>query len=142
MNKTGKDYSKPNGYRPISLVPVLGKVISENQFGYISDRSTESSVTKALERAEFYKKKDGCVTISFDAQNAFNNIEWTSILETLEKHAPARLHKIICSFPDKRLAIVQCIDGELRNGVPQGLVFVQSYGVLLFDSIAKYTLKI
>ena len=104
LNKPKKDPTEASSYRPITLLSSLDKVfekiilhylkeeleekkiLDEHQYGFREGRSTESALDEMTKTINCFKKKyNHSILISFDVQGAFDRIEWSSLLKTLEK---------------------------------------------------------
>lgn len=107
--KKGKDPKASTSYRPICLLPVLGKVVEKlirlrvvyglesnkflhkAQYGFRECRSTEVAIISALD----YVKEVKCkglypVLVSVDIKGAFENIQWNFVRAIL-REAPIDL---------------------------------------------------
>ena len=143
--KPGKpDYSDPKAYRPISLLPVLGKVLekvilarlqyletaanwlSENQHGFRSGKSTVTAIEALIKQANHgFSMKAYTACALLDIQGAFDNTWHDSIITNLEENkCPKYLNKIIYSFLSERTAVMQLHETEtliqIEKGCPQG----------------------
>ena len=138
--KPGKDLQLANGYRPISLIPCLGKILekclharlaehmagrlSERQFGFTKGKSTEDAVHNLLRDI-----RDGRATHSYtavvclDIKAAFDTVDWCYIQEQLVVYkVPYLLRKMVSSYFDKRVAVSGSATLQVRRGCPQGSV--------------------
>ena len=144
--------SLPSDFRPISLLPILGKVLekfvaikwilprisvaaSSSQFAYIP--SIGGGTTTALiliqhKILEFLDSSSGAVRVlSIDFAKAFDKIPHPGILETAYKfHLPKKAISWVRSFLSERFQRVKIRDkfSNWHSGVPQGSVI----GPLLF----------
>lgn len=137
---------KPDAYRPICLLDTIAKGVetiinnrlqeeleedrlSERQFGFRRGRSTLTALDTvynmvAEERKRPWQRRNRCLMVLLDVQNAFNSIEWEVILDSLRtKGISPYLRRILSSYLQDRYII----DEEGRKhtmsaGVPQGSV--------------------
>ena len=142
-----------DNYRPVSMLPILGKilekiiynrlysfltsmnVIYDNQFGFRKNHSTSHainySVNKILNEIEM---KNHVVGIFIDLSKAFDTIDHQKLLAKLEHYGiRGRCHKILKSYLSDRTQQTKFQDtisnkNEVEFGVPQGSVL----GPLLF----------
>lgn len=135
-----KDRTCTGAYRPISLVPTLGKALESaiikrledetnvdtigEQHGYVNTRSTVTAI-KAT-----YDWVDSCpnrhITGAFlDITGAFDHVRWVPLLDTVRAlGASSKVTNILISYLKGRTASLE-IDGstqrkEMTRGCPQG----------------------
>ena len=143
--KRGKDKSKAESYRPISLISCVGKLmerlintrlvwyleekkhITPEQAAFRQDRSTENQITyiaQAIEHA--FQDKKHTLAVWIDLEKAFDKV-WKEGLK-LKLHqcgVAGRMFKWIGQYMHNRKAKVQLKQHlskkrTLRQGVPQG----------------------
>lgn len=110
-----RDWTLPNSYRPISLLPTIGKIyerlvtnrltehldvnngLSQAQYGFRKGRSTVDAIERVknvvLESQESY-----VVAILVDISGAFDSLWWTTIYEALNR---VTVTKTIFEVPNK-----------------------------------------
>lgn len=147
--KPNKQSSSPSSYRPISLLPVLGKLfekvmtarialfmldnnlINKYQCGFRKRKSTIHQLIRLAEHIfkRFNKKPSGrSVLIFIDAEKAFDTV-WHNGLkkQLLDAKIPIKIIRWISSFLDNRYGCVKvnnCVSRivPLYAGVPQGSI--------------------
>lgn len=149
-----KDPTDPKSYRPISLLPVIGKILekaiagrlkeivhnneksSTRQYGFRPGRSTEDAIVE-LQRAVRSARGKYAIGLLFDISGAFDNVWWPSILGSLkDRNCPKNLYSLIRSYLSERRAILgttQTIEKEVTKGCPQGSVLGPLFWNLIFD---------
>ena len=149
----GDAKDNPTNYRPISLLPILGKlfekiladrlleflnennILTQNQFGFRKNYSTELAIAdiynNLLDNLE--KKKHTCA-VFLDLAKAFDSVDHTILLKKLHKYGiRGKAHELMKSYLRNRQQYVNVSDADslfliLEYGVPQGSVL----GPLLF----------
>ena len=149
----GGDKENPSSYRPISLLPALGKLLekivsiraldhlnenellSKHQFGFRKHFSTEFALLDIYEKLLFNLDKNlSSCAIFLDLAKAFDSVDHTILLSKLGKygfHGP--FLEFFKSYLDSRSQFVKlgCITSTIlpiKFGVPQGSIL----GPLLF----------
>lgn len=147
INKPGKDPTDCGGYRPISLLPVLSKllervilvrftnfleennILPEQQYGFRAKRSTTHQLKRVKDLiSNGLAQKQSTGMIMFDIQKAFDQVWHNGLLYKLHNiNLPLYLTKIIASFLLGRSFVVS-VNGKISSikhipfGVPQGAV--------------------
>jgi len=97
---TDKDPSLPGSYRPVSLLPVISKVLERlvvvsieretegrmcgDQHGFTAGKSTGSAIKECLSWVEDRKEKL-VVGVFMDISGAFNNLSWEALMEDMRE---------------------------------------------------------
>lgn len=140
-------------YRPISLLPVMAKVIekvvkkrllsfyskfsffSENQLGFIEGKSTEDALVKVLtELQNGLNDNRSTAGVFIDITKAFDCVDHQILLEKLSisgvRGIPLQWFKSYLSERKQRVRVGNCVSEPLtvKYGVPQGSVL----GPILF----------
>lgn len=159
--KPGKNPNNVDGYRPISLIPVLSKIfekliatrfwkqtnkkISEIQHAFLPKHGVHS-ICHQLESSLRYNlsNRKHNVILSEDIEKAFDRVVSTFVLDELrEWDIPFQMIKLIYSFLSNRMIIVK-VDGyfsqlyPLDNGVPQGSPLSVVLFTIYVNSLARF----
>ncbi|KAL0852476.1 hypothetical protein ABMA28_000643 [Loxostege sticticalis] len=141
LPKPGKEsYTDPKSYRPIGLLPVLGKIwekmlirrirwhtmdsLSKRQYGFTPQRSTEDSLYDMMThiKAELRAKKL-IVMVSLDIEGAFDSAWWPAIICRLaETGCPRNLRRVVDSYLKNRKVSVRYAGSEYSTGTSKGCV--------------------
>ena len=149
----GDSVLSAGNYRPISLLPIFSKIferliynrlisfitdnkiLSELQFGFQSNKSTEQAVTtiiSTIEKAKEEKKSSYCIFLDF--AKAFDTVNHEILLHKLDYYGVSGIaQNLFKSYLTNRLQQTE-VNGTLsdmgiiQHGVPQGSVL----GPLLF----------
>ncbi|GJQ77957.1 hypothetical protein Trydic_g2318 [Trypoxylus dichotomus] len=163
--KAGKtDMSDVKSYRPISLLPVIGKALdsllinrieyhvfangsmSDNQYGFRRGRST----VDAIERVVGFVKKakdeaDYSAVILLDISGAFDHAWWPQIKNQLSrKNCPRNLSRMANAYFSEREGVIEepglIVSRQVVRGCPQGSRSGPGYWNILYDSIFELNL--
>ncbi len=143
-----KSKTKPkdqvSSYRPISLLPTIAKVLekliierinyyllkknllSDKQFGFTKQKSTETAIEYLISKAKNQlKKRAFLLIVSLDIRGAFDNCVWPAILKQLRnKNCPKNLYNVIKSYLQHRKVILKInnlkVEKYLTKSTPQG----------------------
>lgn len=161
FTKKNKNHKQPSSYRPISLLPVMGKLLERliknrmnfqldsknflnpNQYGFRSCRSTTILLNETIQTIKNnllnYKY---CTLISFDIQGAFNNIIHDVIIQIIDQlPVDNYIKNMLKSFLNYRTIQID-YKGEIINyftlkGCPQGSCLGPSLWLLVADKLLK-----
>ena len=147
LPKPGKDLTKPTSYRPISLLPAMGKIFErivasrfsaflekvdyfdENQAGFRKKRSTVDQLFKLSQSVSTaLKKHKKAVGVFLDVEKAFDAVWLEGLKYKLgrpEIGIPTKIIRLLSSFlTNRHLRVHQnsAISNkiELKAGTPQG----------------------
>lgn len=150
-----KDESDPKSYRPISLLPVLGKILEKliherlnttfqdhprsasRQFGFRTGKSTEDAIME-LRRITTASTEKYALAILLDISGAFDHVWWPSVLLQLQqRNCHRNIYRLLQSYLSERTAKIQGACQELKKsvnrGCPQGSILGPKLWNLVFD---------
>lgn len=145
--KKGCDLAQTSSYRPISLLPIAGKIfealinktlvnfleshelLSDMQYGFRHSRSTGDLLSYVTEHISRVLDKQGETrSVALDISKAFDKVWHQGLLTKLRCYGiTGQLHKLLASFlQDRQMSVV--LDGQrssnkqINAGVPQGSI--------------------
>jgi hypothetical protein len=148
-------------YRPISLLPVIGKVLekllinrinwhirknntqSSKKFGFTPNKSTEDTISFVIEYAKNHLRlKKYFLIIMLDIKGAFDNAWWPQILLQLKKlECPQNIYNLINSYLNDRQVMIKIghlfATKEVDKGCPQSSALGPGLWNILFDELLK-----
>lgn len=143
FNKQGKDPEDPSNYRPISLLPSIGKVLEKllinrlrhsniklmkdhsQQYGFKNNTSTEHAISDVINHIKSNQKSKHTILITLDLKGAFDSLWWPQIRKSLVKaDCPSNIFYTMKHYLENRSIQVK-YDGGIINrpvdrGCPQG----------------------
>ena len=156
--KPGKPRSNPENYRPISLLPTLGKIVEriiltrldeqceelniipQEQFGFRRTLGTELQLLRLTETIhQAYESKEVAIGAFLDIKRAFDTVWHQGLISKLYTlNINPNIVKIIASYLTNRSFVISIgqeisTPRALRAGVPQGSV-ISPYIYNLFTS--------
>ena len=144
FRKEGKPLNNPSSYRPITLLPILGKIyeklilqriqhflsnsnlLSGLQHGFTERRSAETALESLLSSITINKQNNYYTSlISIDFTGAFDNLPYSkSLLSLIKLKLPIQFLNILASFLEDRRAQVDWRNPSVLHyfsrGCPQG----------------------
>ncbi|GBM73337.1 Retrovirus-related Pol polyprotein from type-1 retrotransposable element R1 [Araneus ventricosus] len=144
FQKLGKDPKLPTSYRPIALLPTLGKALEKlltqrltfyleknnklnsNQHGFREGKSVDSAISSLMDKIATARREGlHVIALSLDIKGAFDNILHQAILNNLIKNeAPPNIINIFANLLKNRKIILNTQDGiairDQLKGCPQG----------------------
>ncbi|GBN80125.1 Putative protein in type-1 retrotransposable element R1DM [Araneus ventricosus] len=103
FHKKGKPKSETKSYRPVSLLPTLGKVVvklflerlnfhlttnklqADNQYGFTINKSYEEAIVDFIDKIGIARStKSNPLVISLDIKGAFDHLQYNSIKNSLK----------------------------------------------------------
>ncbi|CAK1585042.1 unnamed protein product [Parnassius mnemosyne] len=160
-----EDYTIAKAYRPIGLLPILGKVLeklfvtrltwqlghenklSGRQYGFLPQRGTEDALYDALEIVkESLRNKEIAVIVSLDIEGAFDNAWWPAVITELQKRdADPAVLRLIMSYLSERSITLRYANAEVTKNTNKGCIQGSICGPLmwnvLLDSLLQETEK-
>ena len=141
--KAGKDnYAKIESYRPLGLLPILGKILealfikrikyllkkeeilSDRQFGFTEQTSTIDALDSIITKIKKHKvNKKQVLLLSLDIQGAFDHAKWPIIMKRLyDYNIPNNLFQLVKSYLSDRESLYPVSEGYIRKATNQGCV--------------------
>lgn len=143
--KPGKDPTQPASYRPITLSPILSKllekiihdrllkaslskdIIKPHQTAFLPKRGTENNILRVLQHtSNNFNKNRLTLVVSTDLKQAFDRAWHAGLIDTLGSYTPHNFLLLIRSFLNNRKLFFK-IDNTLSSwsltpnrGMPQG----------------------
>lgn len=159
--KRNKNPRNPSSYRPICLLPMLGKILErlikhrlnhylesqnffhDSQFGFREGRNTIQLLQKLKSKIIKYLGKNiYCALISFDIVGAFDNINWNTLAEIINNlPIPNYLKNFLLSFLSNREIITDYLDTNIKRPTNQGCPQGSCLGPLLWLLVANLILR-
>jgi ribonuclease HI len=149
------DYDEISAYRPIGLLPILGKILEklmidriywhllqrnalqDCQYGFTPQRSTEDALNVAIEKIRYLKaRKRKTIVISLDIEGAFDNAWWPLALRQLTlKRCPLNLHALMNDYlKDRSVQTSHSGDIQARR-VTKGCIQGSTCGPVIWNII-------
>ncbi|GBM91478.1 Putative protein in type-1 retrotransposable element R1DM [Araneus ventricosus] len=138
--KEGKGADKIKSYRPVTLLPTIGKVLERillrrlnhtlkkknilhhNQFGFRAGRSTDDAIHQLVEKIQDAKnKKLHTIVISLDIQRTFDYLQYNSIRNSLDEiNFPSHTIETLKDILTDRKVTIQTAQGPVSWSQQQG----------------------
>lgn len=143
IRKPGKEARDPLSYRPISLLPVMGKVLEkiineelkdvienkiiEEQFGFRRNHTCEMQLARIVNQIKInYNLKQTTTMLALDLKKAFDTVWHQGLINKMFKEEiPTNLIKLIKNYLEDRKSEVivnmkKSQPFEVKTGIPQG----------------------
>lgn len=158
--KPEKDPLSVNSYRPICLLPLVGKILERltvnrlnhwlfnhkilhpNQFGFLELKSCELATSTLISKARESRLKNNFSTIiSLDIKAAFDNLRYNKLFEIFDKiKLPNHFKATITSYlTDRKNFCTEnniTISNTIFKGAPQGSVIAPILWLLYINNIS------
>lgn len=144
INKPGKPPTDPTSYRPISLLPIIGKIlerlilkrmksflpniIPDHQFGFREKHGTTEQIHRVSDKVwRSFENKQYCSAVFLDIAQAFDKVWHDGLLFKVKRFLPHSFYNIIKSYLENRCFEVRVKNStsnlfEINSGVPQGSI--------------------
>ena len=148
------DYTQLKSFRPIGLINVWGKVlekllsnriqyhirqqrgISERQFGFTAQKSTEDAIHELIDLALDKRKENIVALISLDIEGAFDNAWWPHLLNELRRqNTPNNLLRLTRSYLTNRKVRVDYAGSEVNKSTTKGCIQGSTCGPFFFNVV-------
>lgn len=141
LRKPGKEsYTVPKSYRPIGLLPVLGKVFEKiivnrlkwhilpklctRQYGFVPQKSTEDVLYDLMQHISNKLNQKKLITVvSLDIEGAFDSAWWPVIRVRLaEEGCPINIRRVLDSYLESRQVEVRYAGEQVKRQTTKGCV--------------------
>lgn len=159
LKSTDKPIDNIKSYRPITLLPVMGKIVEriiaerlkdwlarsnylgECQHGFVSGRSTTTAMLTLKEEVAESRFRY-VLGVFLDISGAFDNAWWPMIIQSLKiNECPAGLLKLLKSYLTDRSVEFQWngarVTKGLTKGCPQGSILGPLLWNVMFETLLK-----
>lgn len=160
LNKGGdKDRTQCGSYRPISLLPVIGKLyerlictrlnreleanhtLSPNQYGFRAGRNTTQAVQRVTNFVNVSSKKH-VIMICLDIAGAFDGLWWPELLKRFRlANVGQNTYQAISMYLQDRKAYIRygedVVNRNITKGCPQGSVLGPTLWNMAYDSLLR-----
>ncbi|CAK1583171.1 unnamed protein product [Parnassius mnemosyne] len=156
-----EDYTLPKSYRPIGLLPILGKVLeklfvnrlqwqlgaegkmSRRQYGFTPQRSTEDALYDMLTIIkEGISKKQIVALVSLDIEGAFDSAWWPAIINQLSyKDVDESVLRLITSYLTGRKIKLRYAGEEVVKHTNKGCIQGSTCGPILWNILLDSLLQ-
>lgn len=161
FQKKGKDPTHPDSYRPICLLPTMGKVLekiiqrrlvhhlettkgfSDSQHGFREARSCETAHDKLYTTIRTNRDAGKYTSVlSIDIKGAFDSVNWTQVVERLvQLQSPASLIHTISTYLTRRRVTLNWGAGTESHSITKGCPQGSCLGPILWLVIAEAFLR-
>lgn len=153
---------EPSSYRLICLIDEIAKLleriidyrlakqinaqegISKRQFGFLLQKTTVDAIIRIRDITIKAKKHlRPCALLGLDVSNAFNSLDWKSILRALDRYRlPEYLRNMVRGYLSVRTIWYELRDGHIYTstvdrGVPQGSVLGPKLWIIAYDGVLR-----
>lgn len=157
MKDRHRDRADPKSYRPICLLPVIGKLFerllveqldpimeeeaSQSQYGFRKGRSTEDAITALFDHVSGVREKHA-MAIFYDFEGAFDTLWWPSVLTALQRfRCPRNIYAVIQDYLRGRTVSItenyHSVWKPSTLGCPQGSVLGPKLWNAVMDGLLR-----
>ncbi|GBO42780.1 Retrovirus-related Pol polyprotein from type-1 retrotransposable element R1 [Araneus ventricosus] len=156
--KDGKDPGLCNSYRPVCLLPTLGKIIErlfllklnrwldqnniihQNQYGFLEGKSCDLAIYQITETIKTRMQSEHLALVSLDIKSAFDNMNWSVLFNIFNNYKLPDFYKnfIFYYLDDRLVYYVNEVFETSRcyfRGCPQGSVIAPTIWNLYINSV-------
>ncbi|PNF38441.1 hypothetical protein B7P43_G04015 [Cryptotermes secundus] len=144
--KPGKNPNSVSSYRPISLLPIISKLlerlllkrirsdpnteewIPSHQFGFRENHSTVHQIHRITHKIhQAIENKEYCTSVFLDVSQAFDKVWYPGLLYKIKKYLPITYFHLLKSYISgrefrTRISDSICNNFAIKSGAPQGSV--------------------
>ncbi|GBM43292.1 hypothetical protein AVEN_220823-1 [Araneus ventricosus] len=156
-----KNKSDIKSYRPVSLLPSLGKILEKlllerlnhhlrrnnlqhpNQYGFRTNRSIEEAILDLLDKINSAKNSNQyTLMISLDIKGAFDHLQYTSIKNSLDNlNYHSNILETLIDIPSNRKVAINTSQGPAtwnqQQGCPEGSCTGPAFWNLVSDEVLQ-----
>lgn len=162
--KPGKgDYTSPKAYRPIGLLPVMGKVLEKlfnnrllwhlearghlntRQYGFMPQRGTEDALYDLVNliKHEAHTMRRLVAVVSLDIEGAFDHAWWPFIkAQLVAKNCPADIFGLVDSYLRDRSITIDYAGAMVNKNTTRGCVQGSISGPLMWNVVLDSLLEL
>ncbi|GBM28058.1 Putative protein in type-1 retrotransposable element R1DM [Araneus ventricosus] len=158
--KSGKDPGLCSSYRPVCLLPTLGKIVErlfllklnrwldqnniihDNQYGFLEGRSCDLAISKIVETIKNSIPNEHLALVSLDIKSAFDNMNWPVLFNIFNDfNLPLFFRNFIFYYlKDRYVSYVNEVYETSRlcyRGCPQGSVIAPTIWNIYINAVLK-----
>ncbi|GBM93759.1 Putative protein in type-1 retrotransposable element R1DM [Araneus ventricosus] len=158
--KSGKDPGICSSYRPVCLLPTLGKIVErlfllklnrwldqnniihDNQYGFLEGRSCDLAISKIVETIKTRIPNEHLALVSLDIKSAFDNMNWPVLFNMFNDFNLPLFYKnfIYYYLKDRHVYYVNEVFETSRQcyrGCPQGSVIAPIIWNIYINAVLK-----
>ncbi|GBN29328.1 Retrovirus-related Pol polyprotein from type-1 retrotransposable element R1 [Araneus ventricosus] len=156
--KDGKDPGVCSSYRPVCLLPTLGKIVERlfsikfnkwldqndilhpKQFGFLEGKSCDLAITELVETIKSRMHLEHLALVSLDIKSAFDNMNWPVLFNVFNNiRLPRFFMNFLYFYLNNRKVVytneIFNVTKQYYRGCPQGSVIVPTLWNIYINSI-------